>query len=101
MTSTDVFAGISILYLLVLVGGMIAWRADRDARGKEHAQSLVVARRETTQLKIQLNEEREGRRALEGYYILEDSANLDQEWRASMAFADNELEANDPKGSTS
>ena len=32
---------------------------------------------------------------------LEDSANLDAEWRTVMAWADNELEANDPKGSTS
>jgi hypothetical protein len=97
----QVFVGMSVLYILVVVGGGVAWRWDREQRAKAANVALVVADRKATQLKIQLNEEREGRRALEGYYILEDSANLDHEWRASMAFADNELEANDPKGSTS
>lgn len=97
----DVFAWLTIFYLLVLLGGMIAWRADRDKRDKASAERVKAARREVNQLKIQLNNEREDRRALEGYYILEDSANLDPEWRATMAWADNELEANDPKGGTS
>lgn len=99
--TTDVFAWLTIVYLLVLLGGMIAWRADRDKRERLAAERVKAARREVNQLKIQLNNEREDRRALEGYYILEDSANLDAEWRATMAWADNELEANDPKGSTS
>lgn len=99
--TTDVFAWLTILYLLVLLAGMIAWRADRDKRERLSTERVKAARREVNQLKIQLNNERESRRALEGYYILEDSANLDPEWRATMACADNELEANDPKGSTS
>jgi hypothetical protein len=93
----QVFAAISALYVLVLAGGVVAWRLDRK---RQAAAALVRQERATNQLKIQLNREREDRRALEGYYILEDSANLDAEWRASMAWADNELEANDPKGST-
>lgn len=96
-----VFWALSVLYALVVVCGVIAWSDDRKRRAKAANAALVVARREATQLKIQLNAEREDRRALEGYYILEDSANLDPEWRATMAWADNELEANDPKGSTS
>jgi len=97
----QVFVGMSVLYVLVVAAGVVAWRWDRDHRAKAANVALVVARREATQLKIQLNQEREDRRALEGYYILEDSANLDPEWRTTMAWADNELEANDPKGSTS
>lgn len=94
----QVFAAISALYVLVVAGGVVAWRLDRE---RQAAAALVRQERATNQLKIQLNAEREDRRALEGYYILEDSANLDAEWRTVMACADNELEANDPKGSTS
>ena len=94
----QVFAAISALYVLVVAGGVVAWRLDRE---RQAAAALVRLERATNQLKIQLNQEREDRRAIEGYYILEDSANLDAEWRATMAWADNELEANDPKGSTS
>lgn len=93
----QVFAAISALYVLVVAGGVVAWRLDRE---RQAAAALVRHERATNQLKIQLNAERELRRALEGYYILEDSANLDAEWRATMAWADNELEANDPKGGT-
>jgi hypothetical protein len=92
-----VFVGVSVLYVLVVAGGVMAWRYDRAEREAAFALRLERA---TNQLKIQLNAEREDRRALEGYYILEDSANLDLEWRTVMAWADNELEANDPKGST-
>jgi hypothetical protein len=99
--SVDVFAWISVLYLLVILAGLIAWRVDRDRRDRAANAALVVAERATNHVKIQLNAEREDRRALEGYYILDDSANLDPEWRATMAWAVNELEANDPKGSTS
>lgn len=98
--TTDLFAWLTILYLLVLLGGMIAWRADRDKRDRLSADRVKAARREVNQLKIQLNNERESRRALEGYYLLEDAAVLDPEWRTTMAWADNELEANDPKGGT-
>lgn len=93
----QVFAAISALYVLVLAGGVVAWRLDRE---RQAAAALVRQERATNQLRIQLNAEREDRRALEGYYILEDSANLDAEWRTVMAWADNELEANDPKGGT-
>ena len=93
----QVFAAISALYVLVVAGGVVAWRLDRE---RQAAAALVRQERATNQLKIQLNAEREDRRALEGYYILEDSANLDAEWRTVMAWADNELEANDPKGGT-
>lgn len=96
-----VFLAISVLYVLVLVGGVVAWRWDREQRGKATGAALAVYTDKIDRLKIQLNAQTEERRALEGYYILEDSANLDPEWRATMAWADNELEANDPKGSTS
>lgn len=97
----QVFVAISVLYLLVLVGGVVAWRWDREQRGKAAGAALTVYLDKIDRLKLQLNAEREERRALEGYYILEDSANLDPEWRTLMAWADNELEANDPKGGTS
>lgn len=96
----QVFAAISVVYVLVVAGGVVGWRWDREQRAKAANAALLVADRKGTQLKIQLNEEREQRRTLEGYYILEDSANLDPEWRTVMAWADNELEANDPKGGT-
>lgn len=93
----SVFVGVSVLYLLVVAGGAWAWGRDRARR---EARFGVRLEREKNLLRIQLNGERERRRALEGFYILDDSANLDPEWRAAMAYADNELEANDPKGST-
>lgn len=96
----QVFAMISVLYVLVLVGGVVAWSWDREQRGKATGAALAVYTDKIDRLKVQLNAATEERRALEGYYILEDSANLDPEWRATMAWADNELEANDPKGGT-
>lgn len=93
----QVFAAISALYVLVLVAGVVAWRWDRERRGDAAGAGYL---REIDRLKVQLHEQTETRRALEGYYLLEDSANLDPEWRATMAWADNELEANDPKGGT-
>lgn len=95
-----VFLGISVLYVLILVGVMVAWRSDRERREDVAEKMLAPYLHKIDTLNIQLNAEREDRRALEGYYLLEDSANLDPEWRATMAWADNELEANDPKGGT-
>lgn len=97
----QMFAAISALYVLVLAGGVVAWRWDREQRGKAAGAALTVYLHKIDRLKVQLHEQTETRRALEGYYLLEDSANLDPEWRATMAWADNELEANDPKGGTS
>ena len=96
-----VFFGLSVLYLLVLVGGVAAWRSDRDRRARTSAEIRAGLRREVNELNIQLHREREDRRALEGYYILDDSANLDEEWRDEMAYAIRQLEANDPEGADS
>jgi hypothetical protein len=92
---------VSVLYVLVLAGGVVAWRWDREQRyAAAQVRQAQAVDRACHQLKIQLNGEREDRRALEGYYLLEDAAALDPEWRTTMAWADNELEANDPKGGT-
>jgi len=96
-----VFAGVSLLYLLVLAAGVMVWRWDRDRRVKSYAETYAGLRRTINELNIQLHREREDRRALEGYYILDDSANLDDAWRDEIAYAMRQLEANDPEGTHS
>lgn len=90
----QVFAGLSVMYVLVLVAGVVAWRWDRGAQA-------VLFAKEIAKLNSQLNREVEERRAFEGYYILDDTAALDPEWQASMRAALLELDGNGPNGVTS
>lgn len=99
------FVLLSVLYALVLAGILGAWVLDRRRREAwwqaEHAEGAAVAQREISKLNVQLHQQTEERRALEGYYILDESANLDEEWRDEMAYALRQLEDNDPEGTDS
>lgn len=96
-----VLVGVSAMLLLALCAVVALWRNDRARRAVRFAEKSAAMQRTINELNVQLHREREDRRALEGYYILDDSANLDEEWGAEMAYAFRQLEANDPEGTHS
>lgn len=105
----QVFAAISALYVLVMVGGVLAWRWDREQCNRAAAEAVDKVREEAharneklkAQLKAangRLREETEARRTLEGNVVIEDILLVDPLWGDEMSWAAEALAANDPTG---